>query len=194
LLKIGLTGGIGSGKSTVAAIFEVLGIPVYHADEAAKRLMQQDANLISGIKKLFGEESYNNGVLNRSFISEKVFSDPDKLSKLNALVHPVTIADAEKWISLQSAPYVIKEAAILFESGSNKQLDYVIGVSSPLELRIERVMKRDNVSKEQVLSRIQQQMDEDEKMHRCDFVVYNDEKELLIPQVLELHEKLLKER
>ncbi len=192
MLKIGLTGGIGSGKSTVAAIFEVLGIPVYYADAAAKKLMQEDVGLIAGIKELFGENSYVNGMLNRTYISGEVFSQPDKLNKLNALVHPVTIADAEKWISTQSASYLIKEAAILFESGSHIQMDYVIGVYSPLELRIERVMQRDKISKEQVISRINQQMDEDEKMRRCDFLVYNDEKKLLIPQVLELHDKLIK--
>lgn len=190
MLKIGLTGGIGSGKSTVAAIFEVLGVPVYYADEAAKRLMQEDSGLIAGIKKLFGENSYINGTLNKSFISGEVFYNPDKLTKLNSLVHPTTIADAEKWMSRQYAPYVIKEAAILFESGSQTQLDYVIGVSSPIELRIERVMQRDHISKEQVLSRIQNQMNEEEKMRRCDFVLYNDEKNLIIPQVLEIHDKL----
>ena len=191
MLKIGLTGGIGSGKSTVAAIFEVLGTPVYYADAAAKKLMHEDVGLIAGIKELFGENSYVNGMLNRTYISGEVFSQPDKLNKLNALVHPVTIADAEKWMSKQFAPYLIKEAAILFESGSHIQMDYVIGVYSPLELRIERVMQRDKISKEQVISRINQQMDEEEKMRRCDFLVYNDEKKLLIPQVLELHDKLM---
>ena len=192
MLKIGLTGGIGSGKSTVASIFEVLGIPVYYADDAAKRLMNDDADLKTGIKELFGENSYLGGVLNRKYISGEVFTNPEKLSKLNALVHPVSIADAERWMKLQSSPYIIKEAAIMFESQSQIHLDYIIGVSCPIETRIERVMLRDKITKEQVISRINQQMDEEEKMSRCDFVVYNDENNLLIPQVLQIHEKLLK--
>jgi dephospho-CoA kinase len=191
LLKIGLTGGIGSGKSTVASIFEVLGIPVYYADDAAKKLMNEDERLIAAIKELFGEISYVNGILNRTFISSEVFSNPDKLEKLNTLVHPAAIADAEKWMKKQITPYSIKEAAILFESHSHVHLDYIIGVSSPIEMRIERVMQRDKISRAQVIARMNQQMNEEEKMSRCNFVVYNDETQLLIPQVLAIHEKLL---
>ncbi|MBU3714980.1 MAG: dephospho-CoA kinase [Ferruginibacter sp.] len=192
MFRIGLTGGIGSGKTTVASIFEVLGIPVYYADDAAKRLMNENPELVSGIKKLFGDNSYTEGKLNRAFISAEVFSNPEILARLNALVHPITISDAKKWMKKQITPYAIKEAAIIFESNSHVHLDYIIGVSSPIEMRIQRVMQRDNVSREQVYSRIQQQMDENEKMSRCDFVVYNDERQLIIPQVLKIHEELLK--
>ncbi|HLK30658.1 MAG TPA: dephospho-CoA kinase [Puia sp.] len=190
MLKIGLTGGIGSGKSTVAKIFEVLGIPMYYADDAAKRLMNEDDNLKKEIIKNFGEESYINGKLNRAYISSIVFNNKDKIELLNSLTHPAVMHDSERWMKEQTAPYAIREAALIFESGINKHLDYVIGVSSPEELRIERTMKRDHVSREEVQKRMKNQMNEDEKMKLCDFVIYNDEKQLMMPQVLELHRKL----
>lgn len=189
MLKIGLTGGIGSGKSTVAKVFETLGIPVYYADDAAKRLMNTDENLKKNIKKYFGEESYINNNLNRSYIASLVFIDKIKLDLLNSLVHPATIADAETWISEQTTPYVIREAALLFESGANIGLDYIIGVSAPLTLRIQRVIQRDGLTIEEVNLRIAKQMDEVEKMKKCDFIISNDEKQLVIPQVLELDKK-----
>lgn len=189
MLRIGLTGGIGSGKSTVARIFNVLGIPVYNADDAAKRLMVENDELKNSIVRLFGKESYINGTLNRKYLSGQVFNDSRKIKLLNSLVHPATIRDAEQWMKKQQAPYIIKEAALIFESGSNQFLDYVIGVQSPLELRIERAMKRDNISREQVKARMKLQLDEEDKMKKCDFVIVNDEQQALIPQVLLLHEK-----
>ncbi len=191
MLRIGLTGGIGSGKTTVAHIFEVLGIPVYYADNAAKLLMHEDEHLKQQIITHFGEESYVDGKLNRSYLSTVVFSDSEKTKIINSIIHPATIADAEVWMSKQTAPYAIKEAALIFEAHAEKQLDLVIGVQSPLPIRIHRVMQRDNITEEAVLARMQKQMNEEEKMSRCDFVVVNDEKELLIPQVVALHEKLL---
>lgn len=192
MLRIGLTGGIGSGKTTVARVFETLGIPVYDADHAAKNLMNHDPALKASIIELFGEESYQHHKLNRSYIAGIVFNDPEKLAKLNALIHPVTIADAEKWLSAQQqAPYAIKEAALLFESGADKHLDYIIGVTAPEETRIKRVAARDHLDPEDVRKRIQNQMNEDEKMKRCHFVLHNDEKDLLLPQVLELHKVLM---
>jgi dephospho-CoA kinase len=191
MLRIGLTGGIGSGKSTVASIFEVLGIPVYNADRSAKRLMQEDKLLKEGVVRLFGEESYVNGILNRAWLSQQVFGDPEKTKAINALVHPATIRDAKNWMSMQHAPYAIKEAALLFESGSEKELELVIGVSAPEDLRIQRVMARDGISDDMVRQRMSKQMAEDEKISRCDFVVVNDGHTPLIPQVLALHQKLL---
>ena len=185
-LKIGITGGIGSGKSTVAKIFAVLGVPVYYADDASKRIMNTDPDVIQSIIKHFGAQAYINGVLDRSFLAAQVFNDKAKLELLNSLVHPATIRDADAWLTAQSAPYVIKEAALLFESGSYSALDYVIGVSAPYALRILRAMKRDNISKEQVVARMNRQIDDNIKMKLCDFIVYNDEEQLLIPQVLEL--------
>jgi len=186
VLKIGITGGIGSGKSTVAKIFAILGVPVYYADDASKRIMNTDPDVIQSIIKYFGTQAYINGVLDRSFLAVQVFNDKSKLELLNSLVHPATIRDADAWLAAQSAPYVIKEAALLFESGSYSALDYVIGVSAPYPLRMQRTMKRDNISKEQVVARMNRQIDENIKMKLCDFIVYNDEEQLLIPQVLEL--------
>jgi dephospho-CoA kinase len=191
MLKIGLTGGIGSGKTTVAHIFEVLRIPVYYADNAAKRLMNEDNNLKQQIIAHFGEESYVDGKLNRSYLSTVVFSDAEKTKLINSIIHPATIADAELWMCKQTTPYAIKEAALIFEAAAEKQLDLVIGVQSPLPIRMQRVMQRDNITEEAVLARMQKQMNEEEKINRCDFVIVNDEEELLIPQVVELHEKLL---
>jgi dephospho-CoA kinase len=193
MLRIGLTGGIGSGKSTVAHIFEVLNIPVYYADAASKRLMSEDEELKNKIKKTFGEDTYINGELNRKYLSDEVFNDSQKIKLLNSLVHPATIKDALGWMRIQKAPYVIKEAALIFESGSNKDLDYVIGVKSPVDLRIKRAMARDNISEEQVHARMNKQMDEGAKISLCDYVIVNDEEQMVIPQVLALHKKFLKE-
>lgn len=191
MVLIGLTGGIGSGKSTVAKVFETLGIPVYYADDEAKRLMNTDERLKQEIIKQFGIESYQDGTLNRPYIASLVFTNKEKLSLLNSLVHPVTIEDSQKWVLQQITPYVIREAALLFESGANKGLDFVIGVSAPVPLRIQRVIQRDGLSKEEIEQRISRQMDEEEKTKKCDFVILNDEKQLVIPQVLDIHKKIL---
>lgn len=191
MLKIGLTGGIGSGKSTVAKIFELLQVPVYYADEASRRLYHTDPELMAQIKKHFGEDMYSEGQLNRNKMADIVFNDPQKLELLNQLVHPPTLRDAQEWMLAQKAPYVIKEAALLFESGSAAGLDYIIGVQAPTAVRLKRVMDRDNTTREEVLSRMNRQINEDIKMRLCDFIIRNNEQELVIPQVLELHEKLL---
>lgn len=189
-LKIGLTGGIGSGKSTVAKIFEQLGVPVYYADAASKRLYQTDPGLIENLKHYFGHDIYTNGQLNRSKLAGIVFGNNEKLALLNQLVHPPTIRDAEAWFARQTTPYVIKEAALLFESGSVEGLDYVIGVFAPVHLRLKRVMERDQVQRQDVLNRMNKQLSESIKMKLCDFVITNDEQELVIPQVTRLHDKL----
>jgi dephospho-CoA kinase len=191
ILKIGLTGGIGSGKSVIAKIFSTLGIPVFYADVAAKNVMHEDGMLKQKIKETFGEASYDNETLNRKYISDIVFKDPFRLEQLNAMVHPATIAAAEKWMKQQNAPYAIKEAALLFEAGSTEGLDYIIGVYAPQHLRIQRVMQRDNVLREEVLARMNHQINEEMKMRLCDFVIVNDEQQLVIPQVLKLHEKFI---
>ena len=191
MLKIGITGGIGSGKSTVARVFEVLGIPVYYADEAAKHLMNEDEALKEKIKTSFGEDAYKEDKLDRKFLSSIVFNNPEKLALLNALVHPATLADAARWMQKQSTPYSIKEAALIFESGAQEQLDYVIGVTAPAPLRIQRTMQRDGLTREEVIARIDKQMDETIKMKLCNFVIKNDEQQMLLPQVIAVHEKLL---
>lgn len=192
MLKIGITGGIGSGKSIVAKVFEHLDIPVYNADTAAKSLMENDPALRASITELFGPEAYLNGTLNRSFISALVFKDSRLLAALNALVHPATIQYGNEWMNRKTAPYVIKEAALIFESGTQNELDYVIGVYAPQALRIHRVMQRDTVTREQVMQRMANQLDESLKMKLCDFVVVNDDQQLVLPQVLALHQIFLK--
>jgi dephospho-CoA kinase len=193
MLKIGLTGGMGSGKTTVSKIFSVLGVPVFYADDVAKIIMNEDADLKQSIINAFGVDAYSNNTLNRKYIADIVFNDKFKLDRLNALVHPVTLAAADKWFSRQTSPYVIKEAALMFEAGAAAHLDYVIGVHAPQQLRLQRVMQRDNSIREQVLARMNSQIDETIKMKLCDFVIVNDEKEAVLPQVLLLHEKLLNE-
>ena len=190
-IKVGLTGGIGSGKTTVARIFEVLGVPVYYADDAARRIMNEDEDLKQQIIRIFGGESYTNGSLNRPYLASIVFQDKKKLAILNSLVHPATIRNSVQWMKQQTAPYAIREAALIFESGVQGQLDYVVGVSAPLELRLDRSMKRDNLTREQVLERMDRQINESIKMKLCDFVIVNDCRKAVIPQVLRLHEKLL---
>lgn len=191
MLKIGLTGGIGSGKSTVAQLFEILGIPVFYADDEAKKIYDENVKVKNLVINNFGNESYNDGKLNRAYIASVVFNNKEKLDLLNSLIHPITMKQGEEWINRQTTPYAIHEAALVFEASVNKRLDYVIGVSAPEELRIERTMKRNNASRPDVLKRMSQQMNEDEKMKLCDFVLVNDEKQLLIPQVLALHDKLI---
>lgn len=190
MLKVGLTGGIGSGKSTVARIFETLGIPVYYADDAARRLMNQDTELRKAIINHFGERSYEGNELDRAYLASHVFRDKEKLKLLNSLTHPVTIRDAEEWMKKQSTAYALKEAALIFESGSEKQLDFVIGVSAPEELRISRTMKRDHTTPEKIRERMNGQLNEEEKMQRCHFLIINDEIHPLIPQVIKIHEHL----
>lgn len=193
MLKIGLTGGIGSGKSTVAGIFQVLGIPVFDADANARQLMESDAQLQKEVVTLFGSSAYEAGKLNRKLIADIVFQDPFQLEKLNAIVHPATIRAAEEWAIRQNAPYIIKEAALFFEAGSADGMDYIIGVYAPQHVRLHRVMKRDQVSREDVLHRMQRQIQEEIKMRLCDYVVLNDDQHLVIPQVLQLHERFLEE-
>lgn len=191
-LKIGITGGIGSGKSTVAAIFEVLGIPVYYADHRAKWLMVNHPALVASIKKVFGDDAYLvDGQLNRAHIAKIAFNNPEKLQKLNALVHPAVKIDYEQWhAQQQNVPYTLKEAALLFESGSANELDAIIEVFAAQKIRIDRVRKRDGLTRKQVLSRIKNQMPEREKRKLADFVILNDGKKGLINQVLALHHQL----
>lgn len=191
MISVGLTGGIGTGKTTVARIFKVLGIPVFDADVEAKKIMNENKVVQEKIAAIFGKESYENGKLNRNHIAAIVFNNTQKLKLLNAIVHPETIALSKKWINNQTTSYCIKEAALLFESGSAKGLDYVIGVFAPTALRKKRVMQRDNLTPEQFKNRMNKQMDEEIAKKLCDFIIVNDEQQLLIPQVIKIHDQIL---
>jgi dephospho-CoA kinase len=192
-LQIGITGGIGSGKSLVSRIFNLLGVPVYDADSRAKSVMTTDGILVSLIKKEFGVLSYRaDGSLNREYLAEHVFNDSEKLEKLNSLVHPRVGEDFNRWVKEQNRPYVLKEAALLFEAGSNTALEKIIVVSAPEELRIKRVLQRDkHRTVQQVKNIIRNQLKEEEKLKLADYIVVNDECKPLIPQVLELHKQFL---
>ncbi len=192
MLKIGLTGGIGSGKTTVSQIFKILGVPVFDADTAAKEAMEHNPVLKEKLITTFGAAVFVEHKLNRKYLADIVFNDAHQLDVLNALVHPLTIAAAADWFATQNSPYVIKEAALIFEAGAGVGLDYIIGVFAPTSLRIKRVMDRDHLSREEVLSRMNRQIDDQIKMKLCDFVIQNNNQALLTKQVLELHEKFLK--
>ncbi|WP_224996605.1 dephospho-CoA kinase [Cesiribacter sp. SM1] len=193
-LKIGITGGIGAGKSTVCKIFAALGIPVYDADSRAKRLLVEDSELMEQIRAAFGGEAYfPEGGLNRVWLAAQVFSKPDQLAQLNKLVHPRVGLDFESWYQQQEAPYVLKEAALLFEAGSYKSLDAVITVTAPQPLRLRRTLMRDeHRSREQVEDIMQRQLPEEERIQRSQFKIVNDEHSLVLPQVLRLHRQLLR--
>jgi dephospho-CoA kinase len=192
ILKIGITGGIGSGKTTVCSIFETLGIPIYYADDRAKRLMTEDTTLVAAIQNVFGTDAYDsNGSLNRAYIAQIVFNEPAKLQSLNALVHPAVRRDAQNWHESQlNTPYTLQEAALLFENNSYKLFDKIIVVSAPQELRLQRVLQRDKMDSKAVLARMAQQLPETDKVKKADFVIYNDGKTLLVPQVMAIHQKL----
>ena len=195
MLKIGITGGIGSGKTTVCHLFETLHIPVYYADDAAKWLMNNNADLIIAIKNAFGSDVYNDqNQLQRTKLASIVFSNANARKLLEGFVHPAVEQHNQQWIEQhKNAPYVLKEAALIFESGSYKHLDKVITVTAPLELRISRVTKRDNATREQVEARIAAQMPDEEKIRLSDFVIYNNEQQMLIPQVMHIHEQIMQQ-
>lgn len=190
MLKVGITGGIGSGKSVICQVFSTLGIPVFNADKAARFLMENDPSLVLSISRLLGAEVYRDGRLDRARVSSIIFSKPHLLEQLNALVHPATIRYSRQWLSQQSAPYAIKEAAIFFETGSYTEMDVMVGVYAPEELRIQRAMRRGHLGREQVLAIVSKQMNEVEKMKRCNYVIANDEDTAVLPQVLALHQEL----
>jgi len=188
-LHIGVTGGIGSGKSFVCNIFKHLSIPVYDADSRARWLMNNEASVKKAIVEAFGEKSYNENGLNRPYLASEVFNSSDRVKQLNAIVHPAVGEDYKNWVKENSqASYLIKEAALMFESGSYKSLDKVIYVHADKDTRISRVQKRDpHRSVEEIKAIIAKQLSEEELFERSDFTIYNDESRMLLPQILELH-------
>lgn len=185
-VMIGLTGGIGSGKSVVAKVFATLGIPVFNADDEAKRIMQSSTEIKTKLIEQFGTDIYNAHGLDKEKLASIVFNNSFQLQLLNAIVHPVTIQAAKDWAAKQTSPYVIKEAALIFESGAADGLFKVIGVTAPLSIRIHRVMQRDGITKEQVDARMRNQISDTIKMRLCDYVIENNNQQMVIPQVLEI--------
>ena len=194
MIRVGLTGGIGCGKSTIAEAFKVLGVNVYNSDMRAKWLNENDVRIISGLKELLGNEVYTpQGKLNRSYMASKIFTDKELLSKVNALIHPIVEEDFELWCEdkrCKGARYIINEAALLVENGSYKRYDYVIVVSAPYEERILRTMMRDGISREQVMERINNQMSDEAKERVADEVIYTDDRHFIIPQILKIDKTL----
>lgn len=188
---LGVTGGIGAGKSLVCEIFSHLGIACYNSDERAKVLMNSNVELINGITRLLGSEAYIKHKLNRAYVAKKVFGNEQLLAEMNALVHPHVKIDFGEWVADQDSKYMIKEAAILIESGAYKQCDSVLVVSAPEELRISRVVNRDGTNRDAVVSRIRNQISEKERLSHANYIVLNDEKQMLVPQVIEVHEHIL---
>lgn len=192
MLLVGITGGLGSGKSTVAAIFKQLGIPVYLSDDRGKYLLNHDAGLIQAVKSTFGESLYDKEqVLDRAALASIVFKQPEKLHQLNSLVHPAVGRDFEQWVSEQKSAYILKESALLFETGIHHSLDKIILVTAPENIRIQRAMTRDHVSKEAVKERLKQQWPEEKKLPLADFIISNDGKHSLIEQALDIHHKIM---
>lgn len=187
---IGLTGGIGSGKTLCAKIFEELGVPVYYSDERAKRIMIENEKVIQAISQLLGQDAYQtNGLLNREYIASKIFSDEALLSQMNGIVHPAVRDDFMAWGAqqLKSNSYIMQESALMYETGSYRLFDKIILVDAPVEIRISRVMKRDSTTRENVLSRMSKQLPSKDKRQKADFIIENDGQQPIIPQVINLH-------
>jgi dephospho-CoA kinase len=192
MYKLGLTGGIGSGKSLVCSILETLGVPVYYADKEARRMLKEDSGLRKSVTKLLGEEAYVGAEYNREFVAGRVFGNHGLLLELNRLVHPAVRNDFSQWADTRSeSPYVVEEAAILFESGAYRFLDGTVLIYAPESIRVRRVKERDGVDEDQVRKRMMHQMDEEQKKERADFIIYNDDRSMLLPQVIDLHNKIL---
>lgn len=189
-IKVGVTGAIGAGKTFVSSIFEKLGFPVFNSDVEAKKCMQSDMYLIEQIKVIFGDKVYENNILQKDILSEIIFNNNEKLKSLNHLIHPVVSKNFMNWCELQNSDIIIKEAAILFESGSNDFLDKIICVSAEEEIRIKRVMLRDKCDKNRVLSVMSKQMTQKEKEKLSDFIIINDDKKLLLPQIVDVITKI----
>lgn len=194
---IGLTGGIGSGKTTVCKIFESLGIPVYYADQEAKRIMTSNPNVKRQVKDLLGDKAYHtNGKPDRKYIAKKVFGDKELLARISAIVHPAVRLDVTRWAEVHKAnpeiQYVLQEAALLVENGSYKTLDALIVVTCPEETRIKRVMMRDDLAYDEVMQKVRSQLPEQDKIRVADYLIRNDGKSMLIPQVLDIHRKLVR--
>lgn len=190
-MKLGITGGIGSGKTSVCRVFNILGIPVFSADPEAQRIMNSDEKIRWGLNTIAGRNLYPDGSLDRDELASLIFNNKDLLKKVNSLVHPVVFENFKAWTDQQVTPYVIMEAAILFESGASGLVDRVATVFAPVNERIERVTKRNRLSREQVMERIKNQMTDKERIKRSDYVIDNSENEMIIPAILNIHNDII---
>jgi dephospho-CoA kinase len=190
-MKLGVTGGIGSGKTSVCKVFNILGIPVFSSDQEAREIMDNDKGIIRRLNSITGRNLYSNGSLDRMKLAALIFNDNALLEKVNSLVHPVVFEHFWKWEMEQTAPYVIMDAAILFESGASKLVNRIATVVAPIEERVERVIHRSSLSREQVFERMRNQMDDDSRIKLSDYVIYNSEKDMIIPAILRIHEDIL---
>jgi dephospho-CoA kinase len=191
-LKLGVTGGIGSGKTSVCKVFTVLGIPVFSADRIAREIMDGDEEIIRQINSIAGRDLYSNGCLDRMALASLIFNNNTLLEKVNSLVHPVVFEHFARWEMNQTAPYIIMEAAILFESGASKLVDKIATIVAPEEERLNRVTHRSKLSRHQVLERMKNQMNDKSRIKLSDYVIYNSENDMIIPAILEIHEDILK--
>jgi dephospho-CoA kinase len=191
-LKLGVTGGIGSGKTSVCKVFTVLGIPVFSADRIAREIMDSNNTIMENINSIAGRDLYSNGYLDRMALASLIFNNNTLLGKVNSLIHPLVFDHFISWEKNQTAPYVIMEAAILFESGASKLVDKVATIVAPEEERLNRVTMRSKLSREQVLERMKNQMDDASRIRLSDYVIYNSENDMIIPAILRIHEDILK--
>ena len=192
MIKLGVTGGIGSGKTSVCKVFSILGIPVFSADAEAKEIMEVDTGIILRLNAIAGKDLYSQGTLDRTELAKLIFNNRSMLAKVNSIVHPVVFSRFCEWGEKQNTPYVIMEAAILFESGGSKKVDRVVTVTAPVEERIARVVSRSNITKEEVMERIKNQTSDSEKIKQSDYVIDNSENKMIIPAVLDIHSDILK--
>jgi dephospho-CoA kinase len=191
-LKLGVTGGIGSGKTSVCKVFKLLGIPVFSADRVAKEIMDQDENIKGKINSIAGKDLYRNGSLDRMTLASLIFNNNELLESVNSLIHPLVFESFTCWERNQTAPYVIMEAAILFESGASKLVDKIATIVAPEEERVNRVTLRNTLSREQVLERMKNQLDDQTRIRLSDYVIFNSENDMIIPAILGIHEDILK--
>jgi dephospho-CoA kinase len=191
-LKLGVTGGIGSGKTTVCRVFAVLGIPVFSADAEAKRIQESDRKLQKEINTLAGKDLFTSGKLDRSELARLIFNDKDLLEKVNSVVHPAVFKYFREWAAVQDSPYSVMEAAILFESGASRMMDRIVTVVTPIEERIERLVNGNKFTREQIIGRIKNQIDDESRITKSDYVIFNSENDMIIPAVLGIHEEMLR--
>lgn len=194
MIKVGVTGGIGSGKTLICKVFERLGAPVFYADQEAKKILNQDQQVVQQIKNTFGAGIYDETGINKATLADIIFNDDETLNKINNIVHPVVRSYFKKWLDKVNHPYAIEEAAILVETGAHNELDYTVLVYAPKELRISRTMQRDGSTREHIESRMKNQMPDEEKFKKVNYVIYNDNSRMVIPQVLEIHEQLINKK